>query len=81
MNLYRVTNYDAPENQVECVDEEGKINNCIFTCRVDALIEKQLNDFFERKIICKKKEGNRYKLITEECFNMQTGVPRKPCTL
>ena len=35
-------NGDTPENQVEWVDEEGKIYNSTFTFREDAAIEKQI---------------------------------------
>ena len=55
MNLLRVTNTRTPGNQVEWVDENGKIYNSMFTFKVDALIEKRMTDLFRRRVMCKEK--------------------------
>ena len=60
MNLYRATNKDTSENQVEWVDKKGKIYDSIFTFREDVPIEKKI------RIICKEQEFNRYELLTFE---------------
>ena len=69
MNLYRVTNEDIPESRVERVNEYGKLYNSIFTFREDVPIEKKA-DLFERRIICKEKECNRFELLTKECLKI-----------
>ena len=52
VDLYRVRNKDTSGNQIEWVVENEKIHNSIFTFKEDAPIEK-------------RKECNRYELLTE----------------
>ena len=66
MNLLRVTNTRTPGNQVEWVDENGKIYDCIFTLKEDAPIKNKMADLFERNI-WDEKECYRYKLLMKEC--------------
>ena len=83
VTLYRATNEDTPENQVEWVDKEGKIYNSTFTFRKDTHIEKEIAEFFERKILYEEKEWNRYQLLMDECLidtnwcSMKTNIMKR----
>ena len=68
VNLYRVTNEDAPEEDIEYVDGNGKFYVSIFTFKENAPINKKMIDRFKRRIICKEKECKGYELLTEECL-------------
>ena len=67
MSLFRVRNEDAPGNQVEWVNKNGKIYNSTFTFKEDAPIEKKIAYLLKRKNICEEKECNRYELLMDEC--------------
>ena len=56
MDLYRVRNVDTPGNQLEWVDENGKICKSIFTFKEDAPIQKKMTVFFKRRVIYEEKE-------------------------
>ena len=57
---------DTLRNQVERVDENGKIYNSIFTYKEDAPIEKKMSDLFEIRILSEEEECNKYELLTQE---------------
>merc|ERR1711976_724142 len=68
VNLYRATNEDAPEEEIEYVDENGKLYVSIFTFKENRPSSKKMNDRFKRRIICKEKECKGHELLTEECL-------------
>ena len=68
VNLFKVTNEDAPKENVDLVDKNGKFYNSIFTFKENAPINKKMTDRFKRRVVCKEKECKGYELLTEECL-------------
>ena len=77
MDLYRVKSEDTPGEQIECVDEKGKIYNSILTFKEDAPIEKKMVELFKKRVLCEEKECNRYELLTEKCLEIHKLVYHK----
>ena len=50
-------NEDTPEDQIEWVDENGKIYNSIFTFKEDPPIEKRMVDLFKIESYAKKRSA------------------------
>ena len=59
-------NKDISGKEIEYVDKNGKIYNTTFTFKKDAITEKIMAGLFKRRVICKKKEHNRYEQLIEE---------------
>ena len=59
VNLYRVTDKDAPEDKIELVDENGKFYNSCFTFKECTPINKTMADCFKRRVVCKIRTTNR----------------------
>ena len=69
VNLFRVTDEDAPEERTELVDEDGKFYHSIFTFKENAPINKRkMTDCYKERIVCKETECERYELLTERCL-------------
>ena len=70
VNLYRVTDEDAPEDKIELVDENGKFYNSCFTFKECTPINKTMADHFKRRVVCEEKGCQRYELLMENCLEI-----------
>ena len=57
-------------DQMIYADEKGKIYCSIFTFKEDDPNVKRMANIFRKGVVCKKRESNRYELLTEECLEI-----------